>query len=175
MGNKQKGPPSLQKQIFQEVKMALVFGLPAIISYASVLSNESYYEPCTTSSASYRWAYAYWIYTIVNTGICCLLIPYYMKQADRMEKENGAVKPWKIARGMTKLLLLIGNFVVYFGLCYAYNTGEDCSHLTRLILSFIILFPVIFVLVVARMTYKYKKRKNEIPQPQRVETDLEGK
>ena len=162
MGNRQsEKKPTLRQQISKEVKMSLAFGIPNIVSYAGVLVDHSNYDPCTTSSESYKWAYVYWIYSIINTAISCIAIPFCMIQIDRMEKKNelNAVKKWKMMRGITKLVLLIGTFAVYFGICYAYSTGEECSHLTKLILSVIIIFPIVFVLIFALTTYRIIKNK----------------
>ena len=164
MGNNQNQKPTLRKMITKEIRIALATGLPAIISYAGVFSHPSYYAPCTDKSESYRWAFANWIFSIVHTGISCLLIPLFWVQIYRfdLKNEEKEVKKWKIFMGIIKLILLICTFVNYFGICAAYSTGENCSHLTKLILSFIIIFPIVFVVIFTYRAYmEIKKRKAE--------------
>ena len=166
MGNTQGEKPTLRKQISKEVRMALAFGIPNIVTFAGVLASSSNYAPCTHSSETYQWAYVHWIYSIVNLAISCLIVPLFMIQADRMEKnvDVKGVKKWNYLKAATKLCLLLVSFIVYFGNCYAYSTGENCSHLTQLILSFIIIFPIVFVVIFALITYRVIKKKKEDKQ-----------
>ena len=166
MGNKlfclQK-PLFLKTPAMKEIRLSLAFGLPMIISYAGVLSHSSYYTPCDTESESYRWAYVYWIYSIINMILSCTIVPFCICQAEKMQKEKDHIseKKWEKAKMFLKLVLLLGTFIVYFGICYAYGTGEKCSHLTKVILSFIIIFPIVFTIIFSWNVYKAIKKKKE--------------
>ena len=166
MGNLVFGPrQSLYgRQARRQFRLSLIFGVPCIVAYASILSDKANYAPCDSSSESFRWGYANWIYTIVNTAISCSIIPYCIIQAGKMGeiKEERAQRKWIFLKVIILLLLLMGTLVVYLGVCYSYSTGEECSHLTHMNLSCIIMFPIIITAIIALIIFKTlrKKKKN---------------
>jgi len=161
MGNTQKGPLTVKQQMRKEVRMSLLSGLPGIICYAGVFSHENY-APCTTSSAEYQWGFAHWIFTIVTTGIGVLLFPLLISRSyDSEQMDPSGPNFWKRILIFMRLTMLLGSFAFLFGISYAYSKGEDCPHLDSLLLSYIIIFPIIFVVIFIYKVYLGIKKKRE--------------
>ena len=143
----------------KEVRIALISGIPGIVAYAGVFSNENY-APCTTSSVQYQWGFAHWIFGIVTTAISVLIITQLIKKSHFLEEQE-PFNIWKKIMIFLRITMLLGTFAFYFGICYAYSTGEDCPHLANLLKSFIIIFPIIFVVIFTYKMYQGIKKKRE--------------
>ena len=149
-----KESPSLSKETEKKLEKEFTVGLssniPAIVTYAIILSNPSSYSHCSSESSSYQWGEITLISQIVHLGVFILIIFPLRIKSEIMQAKGECTKKnsYESIVGIIKLLFLALHLTCFGGICYAYDQNEGCGRLEKLFLSTIIITPTILGIII---------------------------